>query len=130
MVSRRHTGLRVLIADERQERLAQVTEVVTSLGHAVIAQASDPRTVAELTADEDPGVAIVCLDEAEHALSLIDELARNSSCPVIALLDAEDPEFIDQAAQRGIFAYIVNGRASQLASSFDIVCAGSRNTTA
>ncbi|HET7171664.1 MAG TPA: ANTAR domain-containing protein [Gaiellales bacterium] len=95
--------------------------MVTSLGHAVIVQATDPRSVAELTADEDPDVAIVCLDEAQHALTLIDELVRESNCPVIALLDAEDPKFVDQAAQRGVFAYIVNGDADRLESSFDIV---------
>ena len=119
--SRRPDQLRVLIADERQERLEHVTQAVTSLGHAVIAQVNDPRTVAELSAEEEPDVAIVCLDESsEDALTLIDELVREAACPVIALLDAEDPDFIDQAAQRGIFAYIVNGRANKLRSSFDI----------
>jgi AmiR/NasT family two-component response regulator len=28
---------------------------------------------------------------------------------VIALLDAKDPEYVNEAAKRGVFAYIVDG---------------------
>lgn len=120
--SGRIVGLRELVADQQPQRLEKVTHVVTSLGHAVIAQATDVSAVAALTTAELPDVAIVCVDESsEHALSLIDRITHESDCPVIALLDLEDREFINQAARLGIFAYIVNGHADQLQSAFDIV---------
>lgn len=113
--------LRVLIADEREERLRHVTSVVTALGHVVIAEATDIGMVAALTTDELPDVAIVCLDDnSEHTLDMIRRIVRESACPVIALLDVEDAEFINQAAQVGIFAYIVNGEAERLQSAFGI----------
>lgn len=113
--------LRVLIADERQERLQQVSEVITSLGHTVIAKATDTGMVAALTSQELPDVAIVCLDESSaHALHMIRQIVHESACPVIALLDVEDAEFINQAAQIGIFAYIVNGQRERLQSSFGV----------
>ena len=113
--------LRVLVADERTERLAQISGVVTSLGHRVVAEATDTGMVAALTSDELPDVAIVCLDDSsEHALAMIRQIVRESACPVIALLDVEDAEFINQAAQIGIFAYIVNGDRERLQSSFGI----------
>jgi AmiR/NasT family two-component response regulator len=113
--------LRVLIADERQDRLDHVTNVVTALGHAVIAEATDIGMIAALTSDQLPDVAIVCLDDSsDHALHMIRHIVRESACPVIALLDVEDADFINQAAQVGIFAYIVNGDAEQLQSAFGI----------
>lgn len=113
--------LRVLVADERQERLERVSDVITRLGHSVVAEATDTGMVAALTSDELPDVAIVCLDESsQHALHMIRQIVRGSACPVIALLDVEDSEFINQAAQIGIFAYIVNGEPDRLQSSFGI----------
>jgi signal transduction histidine kinase len=39
---------------------------------------------------------------------------------VIALLEAYDSEWIDQAAQRGVYAYIVDSRPEELQSAIDI----------
>ena len=113
--------LRVLLADERPDRLARVSDVITSLGHSVVAEATDTGMVAALTSNELPDVAIVCLDESsERALHMIRQIVRESACPVIALLDVEDAEFINEAAQIGIFAYIINGDREQLQSSFGV----------
>ena len=43
---------------------------------------------------------------SEHALDLIDKIVHEATCPVIALLHAADPEFVTEAAKRGVFAYI------------------------
>jgi AmiR/NasT family two-component response regulator len=119
--SEQPTHLRVLIADERRERLRRVSDVITGLGHSVIAEATDTGMVAVLSSEELPDVAIVCLDESsEHALHMIRQIVHESACPVIALLDVEDAEFINKAAQIGIFAYIVNGQRDQLQSSFGV----------
>jgi AmiR/NasT family two-component response regulator len=113
--------LRVLIADERKERLDHVTSVIVALGHSVIAEVTDVGMVAALTSDEMPDVAVVCLDDSsDHALHMIRHIVRESACPVIALLDVEDADFINQAAQIGIFAYIVNGEAERLQSAFGV----------
>jgi hypothetical protein len=40
---------------------------------------------------------------------------------VIALLEAKDSEFVNEAAKRGIFAYITDGDSEQLQSSIDVV---------
>lgn len=119
--SEQPSRLRVLIADKRQERLKRVSDVITGLGHAVVAESTDRGMVAVLTSRELPDVAIVCLDESsEDALHMIRQIVHESACPVIALLDVEDAEFINQAAQIGIFAYVVNGERNQLQSSFGV----------
>jgi AmiR/NasT family two-component response regulator len=117
-----HEHLRVLIANQRRQRLDYVTATVVGLGHDVIARSIDVAGVAAITARERPDVALVGLGESsQHALDLIDQIVRQAACPVIAILETDDRDFINEAAKRGIFAYIADGEAQQLQSSLDIV---------
>jgi AmiR/NasT family two-component response regulator len=113
--------LRVLIANEKRDRLELLAQVVIGLGHDVIAREIYVRDVGSATAREQPDVAIVGLGiSSEHALDLIAEIVREASCPVIALLHANDPAYIHEAAKRGVFAYIIDGTPEELQSAIDI----------
>jgi AmiR/NasT family two-component response regulator len=117
----RTQDLRVLIANQRAERLELLAQVVSGLGHHVIAREIRVDEVAAVTARERPDVALVGLGESsEHALQLITEIVRGAFCPVIALLEAYDSAWIDQAAERGVYAYIVDTRPEELQSAIDI----------
>src|SRR5205085_2947171 len=54
------------------------------------------------------------------ALDLGSEIVRAASWPVIALLSGNDPTYVREAAKRGVFAYIVDGRPDELQSAIDI----------
>ena len=113
--------LRVLIANERLDRLELLAEVIAGLGHEVIASEVEVETIAAVTAREQPDVALVGLGQSsEHALHMIELIVRESSCPVIALLAAEEPGYIHEAAKRGVFAYIVDTTPDELQSAIDI----------
>src|SRR5213080_2528978 len=113
--------LRVLIANERRDRLELLAQVVTGLGHSVIAREIHVKEVGAVTARERPDVALVGLGlSSEHALELISEIVREASCPVIALLSAKDPSYVHEAAKRGVFAYIVDSTPDELQSAIDI----------
>jgi response regulator NasT len=113
--------LRVLIANERPDRLALLAEVVEGLGHQVIASEIHVSEVAAVTARDRPDVALVGLGKSsEHALQLISEIVRGAFCPVIALLRGYDAEWIDEAANRGVYAYIVDTRPEELQSAIGI----------
>jgi CheY-like chemotaxis protein len=113
--------LRVLIANGRHDRLELLAEVVTGLGHKVIAREIDVNEVGAVTARERPDVALVGLGlSSEHALELIGEIVRKASCPVIALLTTRDPAYVHEAAKRGVFAYIVDTTPEELQSAIDI----------
>jgi AmiR/NasT family two-component response regulator len=113
--------LRVLIANQRTDRLELLARVVSGLGHEVIASEIHVSDVGAVTARERPDVALVGLGESsEHALDLITEIVRGSFCPVIALLEAYDAEWIGKAARRGVYAYIVDSRPEELQSAIDI----------
>jgi AmiR/NasT family two-component response regulator len=114
--------LRVLIANERRDRLALVAPIVAALGHEVIAREIDVRDVGAVTARERPDVALVGLGESsEHALELIEQIVQEAACPVIALIHSPDPAFVREASKRGIFAYITDADALDWQSSIDIV---------
>ena len=113
--------LRVLIANEKRERLELLAQVVAGLGHEVIAREIYVKEVGAVTARERPDVALVGLGlHSEHALDLITEIVREASCPVIALLSAKDPAYVHEAAKRGVFAYIVEDTPAELQSAIDI----------
>ena len=114
--------LRVLIANERRDRLALVAPIVAALGHEVIAREVDIEDVGTVTAREKPDVALVGLGESsDHALGLIEKIVREAACPVILLIHAPDPAFVKEASKRGIFAYITDADAKDWQSSIDIV---------
>jgi AmiR/NasT family two-component response regulator len=114
--------LRVLIANERKDRLALVAPIVAALGHEVIAREIDVRDVGAVTARERPDVALVGLGESsQHALDLIDQIVREAACPVIALLHSPDPAFVKEASKRGVFAHISDADVEDWQSSIDVV---------
>jgi len=122
MSSRETKHLRVLIANERKDRLALVAPIVVALGHEVIAREIDVQDVGPATARERPDVALVGLgDSSEHALELIDKIVQEAACPVIVLLHARDPDFISEASKRGVFAHVSDADVEDWQSAIEIV---------
>ena len=122
MSQRETEHLRVLIANERKDRLALVAPIVAALGHEVIAREIEVEDVGDVTARERPDVALVGLGESsEHALQLVEKIVHESTCPVIALIHAPDADFVREASKRGVFAYVTDADAEDWQSSIDIV---------
>jgi response regulator NasT len=100
------TNLRVLIADENEEALRGLHEVLSRLGHEVTPYAVSVHEALELIVKEDPQVAIVVVhNDDDHALALISEAVEYASGPVIAQLPDADVDFLARAAEAGIGAY-------------------------
>lgn len=119
--------LRVLIAHQIRESLVDLADVdlaeeITKLGHEVIRQVTDLAAVGAITASEHPDVVLVVVgDDSRQSLGLIEKVVHEAVCPVIALLEAEDPRFIKEAARLGVFAYISKSETGDLQSSIDVV---------
>ena len=98
--------VRILLIGGRRRELAALESAAGHLGYAVVRADPDLATLAAVAGDS-LDVAIVAVGtDRERALDVIGELAVGAHCPVIALLDVDDPEFLRQAAARGVFAYI------------------------
>jgi response regulator NasT len=100
--------LRVIIANERRDRLAILAPFVRELGHEVVAHEIVEGDVAEVALRSEPDLAFVGVDSSSaHALDLIDRIAGQEICPVIAVLDEGHDGLAREAAEAGVFAYIV-----------------------
>lgn len=118
----RASRLRVLIADESAERLAVLAAAVRGLDHEIVAAEMEITDVGPATARQQPDVALVALGLSdEHALAMISRIVAEAECPVIAVLSATNSTFIQEAAKRGIFAYVVESDQGALESALQIV---------
>jgi response regulator NasT len=114
-------SLRVLLAGEDIVALGALEQIVTGLGHEVIAQELEADAAGVVTARELPDVALVGLGPSQpHALALIERIVHESACPVIALLPTEEPAYLLEAARLGVFAFVVDTTPGELQSSIDL----------
>jgi response regulator NasT len=123
-------SLRVLVANEDRARLEVLAAVATDLGEEVVAREVVPADVAAAARAEEPDIALVGLHDhhTTHALELIGEIVSEGICPVVAVLDGEDPAFIDAAAEHGIFAYVTSLDRDALRSAFAVAMRRFRQT--
>jgi AmiR/NasT family two-component response regulator len=114
-------GLRVLLADEDREKLQQLGDVLTALGHEVTPFVVSVREAAEIIAREDPDLAMVAVHEDdEHALELIGETVEFAAGPVIAQVPAGDTDFVARAAERGISAWVGTPSPNEVQAAIEV----------
>ena len=114
--------LRVLVVNEDGKRLERIAGLAEAIGQDVVARAIDVASVAERARDVLPDVAVVGLHDrhVEHALAMIEEIVGEGICPVVAVIEGNDPDFISKAAQSGIFAYVTGLDEAALRGAFDV----------
>ena len=113
--------LRILVADEDRPALEHLGATLDGLGHEVTPYAVSVREAAELIATEDPDVAIVMVHhDDDHALALIGEAVEYASGPVIAHIADNDVDFLAQAAERGISAYVESSSPESVQGAIEV----------
>jgi AmiR/NasT family two-component response regulator len=113
--------LKVLLADEDEGALRVTAALVRDLGHEVMEVAIGVQEAAETIARDDPDVSIVVVyGDNTFALDLIEEITEFARGPVIAILEKEDPQFVAEAAKRGIAAYAREGRAESIQAAIEV----------
>jgi AmiR/NasT family two-component response regulator len=100
--------LRILLANESEDDLRRLGDVLDGLGHDVTPFAVSVGEAIELIAREEPDLAFVVLDEDdEHGLALISETVEYASGPVlVSVREAKDPALLARAAEMGIAGYV------------------------
>jgi len=120
--TKHETSLTVLLADEDEEALESLGNVLQGLGHEVTPFAVSVEEAAELIVREDPDLTIVVVHRNDdHALALIGESVELASGPVIAQLRGrEDVDFVARAAERGISAYVESNDPQHVQASIEV----------
>jgi AmiR/NasT family two-component response regulator len=123
--------LRVLIANDNEDALRGLHEVLAELGHEVTPYAVSVQEAVELIAKEDPEVAIVVVhNDDEHALALIAEAVEYASGPVIAQVRDADVDFLARAAERGLSAYADSNEPEAVQGSIEVAVRRYKETAA
>jgi len=116
------TNLRILLANEREEDLRALGDVLDGLGHEVTPFAVSVAEATELIAREDPDLAFVVLDgDDEHGLALISETVTFASGPVLVTVrQAESAATIARAADMGIAGYVDSWAPEDVQGAIDV----------
>jgi AmiR/NasT family two-component response regulator len=115
--------MRVLVANERAEELDHLASAVEALGEEVVAREVAVEDVARVARAEDAELALVGLppgDDTDHALAMISEIVRDGMCPVMAITENDDPEFVAAAVELGIYAHSTRLDAGMLRGAIDV----------
>jgi AmiR/NasT family two-component response regulator len=120
--TRHETNLTVLLADEDEDALTRLGQVLQSLGHEVTPFAVSVEEATDLIAREDPDLAIVVVHQDDaHALALIAEAVETASGPVIAQLRGrDDMDFVARAADHGISAFVESNDPQEVQGSIEV----------
>jgi len=97
-----------LVANQRAEELDALAKAAEGLGEEVVAREIRVSEVARVAEQECVDLAFVGLPEGEskaHALALIGQLVEGGLCPVVAVTVNEDPSFVTEAAELGVYAH-------------------------
>jgi len=121
--------LRILLANEREEELRELGDVLEKLGHDVTPFAVSVSEAIELIAREDPDLAFVVFDgDDAHGLALISETVEFASGPVLVTMrEVESTRTIAQAADMGIAGYVDSWAPDDLQGAIEVAMARHRD---
>jgi response regulator NasT len=121
-MTRSETALRVLLANEREDDLRKLGDVLDELGHEVVPFAVSVREAVDVIAREDPDVAFVVFDgDDEHGLALLSETVEFASGPVlVSMRAAESPATVAKAADMGIAGYVDSWEPQDVQAAIEV----------
>lgn len=104
--------LRVMIVDPDTARSAVLEQALRDAGHQVIARLADDNELATAVAQHQPDIIIIDQDApGRDTLEGMRQINRENPKPIIMFSDQRDPDYIRQAVQAGVSAYVVDGMA-------------------
>ena len=122
MTTANERSLRILLANEREEDLRRLGDVLDALGHEVTPFAVSVAEAVELIAREDPDLAFVVFDgDDDHGLALLSETVEYASGPVLVTIrEAERRETLARAADMGIAGYVDSWEPDDVQAAIEV----------
>ena len=100
--------LRILIADDESIIRLDLKKILESMGHRVVAEASDGRSAVEQARKGELDLAILDIKMPEmDGLDAAKILTQGKICPVLLLTAYSQQDLIDRAKEAGVFGYLV-----------------------
>ena len=106
--------LRILIADDESIRMMSLRKQLVTLGHRVIAEASNGEEAAALAATTQPDLAILDIKmPIMDGIEAAQQITRSRPIPIILLTAYNEAELVERAAQANISAYLMKPVAEE-----------------
>lgn len=103
-------SLKILIVDQDSGRSAILEQALSDAGHTVVARLQSERDLASKVAEYRPDVVIIDMEApGRDTLEQMREVSRDNPRPIVLFSNQRDPEYIRQAVQAGVSAYVVDG---------------------
>jgi response regulator NasT len=108
------TTLRIMIVDQDPARSAVLEQALTDAGHRVVARTMDEVSLLQIVTDLQPDVVIIDMDApGRDTLEDLREVGRDNPKPIIMFSNNRDGDYIRQAVQAGVSAYVVDGLSKE-----------------
>jgi response regulator NasT len=99
-----------MLVDRDTERGELLEQALAEAGHRVIAHLRDDGDLAAEVAERQPDVIVIDMEApGRDVLEQMREIGRDRPKPIILFSDQRDPDYIRQAVQAGVSAYVVDG---------------------
>ncbi|MDD5035642.1 MAG: ANTAR domain-containing protein [Methylococcaceae bacterium] len=103
-------SLKVMLVDRDPERGELLEQALAEAGYRVIARLRDDGNLAAEVAKHQPDVIVIDMEApGRDVLEQMREIGRDQPKPIILFSDQRDPDYIRQAVQAGVSAYVVDG---------------------
>jgi response regulator NasT len=103
-------SLRVLVIDSDAGRSAILEQALTDAGHRVVARINDDSALPAEVLEHQPDVIVIDMEApGRDTLEQMREISRDQPRPIILFSDQRDADYIRQAVQAGVSAYVVDG---------------------
>lgn len=107
-------ALRILIADDESIRLMSLRKQLITLGHRVVAEASNGQEAIALAAATQPDLAIIDIKmPVTDGIEAAQEITHTRPIPIILLTAYSEAELVERAAQANISAYLMKPIAEE-----------------
>lgn len=107
-------NLRIMIVDQDPGRGAILQQALTDAGHTVVARLNDEHTLLGAIAAHQPDMVVIDMEApGRDTLEQLREVSRDNPKPIVLFSNNRDRDYIRQAVQAGVSAYIVDGLSKE-----------------
>jgi response regulator NasT len=103
-------SFKIMLVDQHPGRSAILEQALSDAGHRVVARVEPGRNLAREVQDSQPDIIIIDMEApGRDTLEQMREIGRDQPKPIILFSNKRDGDYIRQAVQAGVSAYVVDG---------------------
>lgn len=105
-----HKGLKVMLVDDKQERLRMLEQALVAEGHVILARLSTQDDLSAAVVQYQPEIILIDVDApGRDTLESLSQLHREQPRPIVLFAERSDTETTRRAVLAGVSAYVVDG---------------------